>query len=52
MRVCNKCREPIDNETKYKVEVECFNNVGQYIPSKSYNLELCSTCYEKIFEKN
>ena len=47
MRVCDKCREPIDHETKYRVEIECFNGIGQFIASKSYNLELCSTCYEK-----
>lgn len=52
MRVCDKCKDPIKNETKYIVEVQCFNDVGQYIASKSYYLELCSTCYKKIFEKN
>lgn len=52
MRVCDKCREPIDNNTKYFIEVQCFNSVGQYIGVNSYHLELCVDCHKKIFGKD
>jgi hypothetical protein len=52
MRVCDKCRECIDNGTKYMITVQCFNSIGQYVGSESQNLELCPTCYKKIFKEN
>lgn len=50
MRICDKCREPIDNGTKYRVAIECFNSVGQYVGVNSSNLELCPTCMQKVRE--
>lgn len=48
MRVCDKCMKKIDNETRYRINVECFSPYGAYNHVKSYVMEICEDCQKKI----
>ena len=46
MRVCDKCRKPL--EAVFKISVEAYSKSGEYIRDSYRGLELCESCYEKI----